>query len=359
MNPDTLLERAQHESNPLIDGDKAIFLWQGESAPYLIGDFNDWGRGPAGAAVLEPAGRGLWWHCLPLPENAYIEYIFTHDPDDESERLFDPLNTRLVANGFGKKNNYFRMPDAVATPYADFRGGTLQGTITRHSIYHPELLIGDRRDVWLFHPPVTDPVPLLVILDGRDYLRRANITHIVTNLMNERLIAPLALAMIDNARENRFVEYYTSEATLDVLIELVLPLAHQHIKLLDLDEHPGAYGVLGAQLAGEMALYAGLRRPDIFGKVGMQSGAFALGENALLRLLIERFPVAPVNIWQNIGCYDPYLEINRNLHWLLVRQGYPVTYRETPTGHNVTAWRDLMPQMLATLYGAHVPVATA
>jgi S-formylglutathione hydrolase FrmB len=35
-----LLERVRPEGNPLIDGETATFLWQGESAPQLIDDLH-------------------------------------------------------------------------------------------------------------------------------------------------------------------------------------------------------------------------------------------------------------------------------------------------------------------------------
>ena len=354
MKPNTMLDRALNNSTPIIDGNNAMFLWHGESAPYLIGDFNDWGRSPAGAAIMERLDNGLWGYCVSLPIDAYMEYIFTYNLDNESERYFDPLNPRSVANGFGKKNNYFRMPKSQATSYATYRKGVRQGVITRHSIYDTDLLVGDRRDVWLFHPPVDHPVPLLVILDGRDYIRHAGIAHIVTNLMYEGLIEPLALALVDNARDNRFVEYYNSESTLDVLTELVIPLASQYIHLQDLTEMPGAYAVMGASWAGQMALYAGLRKPNIFGKVAIQSGTFKLGSDTLLNQLVERNKPAPVNIWQGVGCYDPNLMVNQRVYHCLMDRGYDVSYHEVAAGQNLTAWRDTLPDLLQTLYGVGI-----
>jgi hypothetical protein len=47
----SLLERAQAEGTPLVDGEQVTFVWAGERPPILIGDFNGWnGENPA---VLE------------------------------------------------------------------------------------------------------------------------------------------------------------------------------------------------------------------------------------------------------------------------------------------------------------------
>ena len=60
-------------------------------------------------------------------------------------------------------------------------------------------------------------------------------------------------------------------------MECVLPLAAERLRLLDARTLPGAYGVLGVSMGGLMALYLGLRLPQVFGRVLSQSGAFWSG----------------------------------------------------------------------------------
>lgn len=71
-------------------------------------------------------------------------------------------------------------------------------------------------------------------------------TVIVDNLIAQKRIRPVALAMLHNGGRVRFVEYGCSDVTLALLVETVLPLARQHLKLVDIKKHPGSYGVLGA-----------------------------------------------------------------------------------------------------------------
>ena len=57
MNQDALA-RAKPEGNPLIDGNLVTFVWERESAPLLIGDFDGWeGSNPA---VLEGVSPNTW-----------------------------------------------------------------------------------------------------------------------------------------------------------------------------------------------------------------------------------------------------------------------------------------------------------
>lgn len=354
MINDHILERIHNEGSPLIEGDQVTLIWEGESPPQLIGDFNNWGGGLTGTVKLSMAMPGVWAYTITLPRDAYVEYVFTYDPEDQEQRLLDPLNNRQVSNGMGKFNNYFTMPDARHTKLANFRSGTPQGYVTRHALFHDYLVMGNRRDVWFYQPPTDQPAPLVVVFDGKDYLRRAEITQIIANMMADGLIQPVALAMIDNAKNERYTEYNSCESLLMAITELLIPMAQRQLTLIDIEKNPGAFGVLGASMGGNMALYAGLRLPHIFGKVISQSGAFQfsiIDEAPLLKEMVQHFPTRPIKIWQDVGKLEWLLDENRQMHQLLTEKGYDVTYREFSAGHNFTAWRDMLPDAFTTLFG--------
>ncbi len=108
----TLLDRALH-SNPVLDGDRVTFVWQGDSPPQLIGDMTEWEWGsPIELTQVDP---DVWTHTLTLPQDAYIEYAFW----DGQQRVTDPLNGNVTPNGLGHENHYLYMPgaeDAGLTP---------------------------------------------------------------------------------------------------------------------------------------------------------------------------------------------------------------------------------------------------
>jgi hypothetical protein len=113
---------------PYISGDTATFLWQGASPPELIGDFNGWDR--SRAPVFDRDGPERWMVHIRLPSDAYIEYIYLLD----GEHTLDPANPRRVSNGFHKYNNYFYMPGAAATPWAQRQPKVPRGLVSQYEL---------------------------------------------------------------------------------------------------------------------------------------------------------------------------------------------------------------------------------
>ena len=191
----------------------------------------------------------------------------------------------------------------------------------------------------------------MLVYDGPDYQRRASLTTVVDNLIAAGRIQPIALAMVANGRDARTSEYGSSEGSMVWLQEVVLPLAREHLSLVDVDEAPGAFGVLGASMGGLMSLYTALRMPGMFGRVLSQSGAFHIGSYVTGVVdLVQHLPVQPLRIWMDVGRYEWLLQSNREMHTLLRSRGYDVTYNEYNGGHAYVAWRDDLVQGLQDLY---------
>jgi len=351
----SILQRAKEHGNPVIDGDTATFVWEGESAPELIGDFNAWGQSATGAGYMSQVSHRVWTYSITLPQDSYIEYVFTSDPDDDNARVLDPLNRRQVSNGIGNVNNHFLMTQGKHTELDHFIPGVAQGFVSRHTINHDYLVLGGRRDVWLYKPPTSEAVPLLMVYDGKDYMRLADIAQIVANMIALGQIRPIAMALVDNAKEARFMEYNCSETLLMAVTQLVLPMAYTHLNLIDHETTPGAFGVMGASMGGLMAMYTGMRLPHIFGKVISQAGAFSLHVDkidSIVYKLIKDASKKELDIWMDVGRFDSLLESNRALRELLHARGYDVRYQEYNAGHNYTIWSDWLVEALKAMFPA-------
>lgn len=351
--PQDWLARAQAQGAPVIDDHTATFVWQGDEPPLLRGDWNDWSE----TAVLawervkgggkRPPGGAVWTATLELAPDAYMEYCLGTD----AERVDDPFNPRRVSNGMGKYNHYFYMPQGGPTPLARRNRAAPRGELVQLDLPTHMMVAGQKRRLVLYRPMTADPVPLMLVYDGTDFLRRASLATLVDNLIAQGRIQPIALAMLANGRGARMAEYGGSDATLAFVHEMVLAAARQHLDLIDITVQPGAFGVMGASMGGLMALATGLRMPHIFGRVLSQSGAFHLGAYATTALeMAEHSPVRPLRIWMDVGRYEWLVDSNRRTHALLRARGYDVIYREYNAGHSYTAWRDDLWRGLEALY---------
>lgn len=341
-----LLERARIEKTPLLSGDQATFVWAGEHTPVLAGDMTGWKpwETVAGGQQMKEVTPGVWTCTLTLPADAYAEYIYFLD----GQRVYDPFNPRRVPNGFGEKNNCLYMPQAPRSRLFRRQRGVPSGTM-RQQLFQSMRLAGGRRLIRLYQPAVGGPYTLLVVLDGKDYFQRARLTTLADNLIHQRTIPPLAIALLDNARESRFAEYGCSEALVGFIAQELVPWVASHVSLV---QQSGAHCVLGASLGGLAALWLGVRLPEIFGRVFSQAGGFSLGFTKELGLttilrLSERLPL---RIYMDCGRFDPLVESNRAMKGLLDARGYEVTYQEFNAGHNYPAWREDLAAGLEWLY---------
>ncbi|MGZ3457539.1 MAG: alpha/beta hydrolase-fold protein [Archangium sp.] len=347
MDATTLEKRARTEGAPVIDGEQATFVWRGRRPVSVLGDFQNWSGEPI---ALQQVAPGLWAHTLTLPRDTYVEYALL---DAKGRQVRDSLNSkRLVSNGFGDFNHFFHMPESRPTPLAQRQRGVVRGTVTRHLVETQELCVGRMRPVFLYAPPTAEPCPLVVVFDGPDFLRRAKLPTLVDNLIAQGRIRPIALAMVANGGAARTVEYSCSEATVLFLLHKVLPLARKELRLREESREPGVHAVLGASLGGLMALYTGLRAPEVFGHVLSQSGAFSVwGHDFAVFDLARRAPSRPLDVWMDCGHFEALVEGNRRILPVLQQSGHRAEYREYHGGHNYPAWRDDVWRGLEWLFG--------
>jgi enterochelin esterase family protein len=355
---ESLLERARRGGTPLIEGESAIFVWAGEGdPPLLIGDFTDWSASPL---TLTEDTPGVWMARVTLPVDAYVEYSFvrryrTPDaPRELDERVSDAFNPRVTWNGLKAVNHTFAMPGFIPSPLTVRDARTLRGRLSEYTLDAGMLLSGAHRTVVLYQPPTSQPVPLVVVWDGMDYLERAALNIVVDNLIAAGRIRPIALAMIDNAGAGRFSEYAMNESTVTFAVRRLLPFAREHLALLDEVQQPGCHGVMGASMGGLMALYTGLRAPETFGHVISQSGAFFIDparQTMLIDDLVRLQAPPPLRIWQDVGTLEWLLEGNRAMHRLLHERSYDVIYHEYSGGHNYFMWGQMLGRALEAVYG--------
>jgi len=128
---DPTAQRAFQSGNPVVHGNRATFIWEGDSAPQLISDTTEWENRPrhfkrVSSALKTSSDETIWSCSLTLPRDAYIEYAF-YNPISQ-EKFLDPLNARTVSNGMGSRNNFFYMPETMPSPFSMRRAEVRSGT---------------------------------------------------------------------------------------------------------------------------------------------------------------------------------------------------------------------------------------
>jgi enterochelin esterase-like enzyme len=355
-------------TNPRVDDRGATFTWHGAApAPVVVGSWCDWD--PARGMALRRSGDG-WAGRVELPPDAYVEYGLLRD----GITVPDPGNPATVDNGVGGRNHRFWMPGARrrAIELARRRvprGEVVATTVNLGWLAAPPL---DRRvALYVPHATVADSarrheLPLLVVLDGLDYLRRGRLNRILDALIADGRMAPVAACFIDDAGPARPAEYAANDFTVTALAEVVVPAAIERLGLAAQAAAAGAgrAAILGSSLGGLMALHAGVRRPDLFGRVIAQSTA-ALTEDlkvggrliprirSTLLALIEASPAPPIHLWLDAGDLEGLAEQNDRLAALLARRGFAVEYRRFPGGHDQTSWAESLVDALPATFPPH------
>jgi enterochelin esterase family protein len=135
-------------------------------------------------------------------------------------------------------------------------------------------------------------------------------------------------------------------------------------------EDPDDTAIGGFSLGAAVAALTALRRPDIFGKVLAQSGAFRQrmptqrAEPNALAAIFAASPRVQLKWYLDVGLYDnvvagPIDEMaldesntagNRHFRDVLVAKGYDVVYREVGGGHSPLHWRATLPDALVSLF---------
>ncbi len=137
----------------------------------------------------------------------------------------------------------------------------------------------DRR-VWIYTSPDYSAsshgaYDLLVCFDGGEYLDEIPLPRILDDLLARGKAGPFVGVLIDNGTSaRRLADLANHDRFVGFLAEEVLPWARQRWRVT---RDPHRTIVAGPSAGGLAAAYVAFRRPDLFGNVLSQSGAFWRG----------------------------------------------------------------------------------
>ena len=344
------------QSFPLVEPGRVIFVYRGEADEVILR------RWISGFDTALPMNRGegsdLWMLAMDLPDRSRFEYKFEVVRNGHRELLLDPLNpvtaqdpfgANSVCQGFGYERPEWTWPDP----------GAPEGSLDRMRVN--SRAFDSRREAQVYLPARFRPsrrYPLLVVHDGLDYLRYAELKTVLDNLIH-RLEIPALIAVLTQSPD-RLVEYTGDERHARFLVEELIPAAARKYPLIDDRQHRG---LMGASLGGVATLHAASLYPETFGSLLLQSGSFAFSDlghhkrdpvfDPVVRF-VNSYRRQPFRLADKIhvscGIFESLIYENRTIVPLLQAQGMQVKFEEARDAHNWENWRDRLRSALTWLY---------
>lgn len=243
------------------------------------------------------------------------------------------------------------MPDAPAQPWLRPREVGARGTVTAHRV--ASRVLGNERTVHMYSPPGDPggPLPVLVVLDGDDWLRRLGIASTLDNLIAEQRIPPSVALLVSTIDvRTRWEELGAHRPFLQFLTDELLPWVAVRAPVTS---RADASVLVGRSLGALSCLYAGAHVPDRFGALLCQSASLwhpVDGDRRIHDLYAHSHP--PVKVYLEVGRDEwVLLDDHRRLRHVLARGGHDVTYREYSGGHDIVCWRGSLADGLMSLLG--------
>lgn len=305
-----------------------------ERAAYIIADFTDWKQAPM--PIMGPL-------TLEFPEGSYIEYAFL---DADRKPLADPDNLCVPEYPWHSYDRYVTLPhNTFKRPP---RSQPLRGKLLTHTF--ASQFLGGKRTCFVYEPPVP-PTTTLYVQDGGGYCHGLKFHTVVDALLALDRIQPLRLVMLEP--EDRHAEYWLSEKYEAFLLTEVLPEVDR------LYGETKARATWGASLGGLTAIWLAWKHPELFTKVGSQSGCFKAhpdGGNEYQdpEWFTEQFAQTnplPLRLYLQTGQIEWLLAANRRFAAILAEKGYAHKYEELPSGHGWATWEQGLVPGLEYLFG--------
>ena len=276
---------------------------------YVAGSFNNWQPAAAGYFLARQAD-GTYQLTLPATVRGPQEFKFTRGSwaTGEADASYKPVANRRADVGVGPATLSFQVMN-----WQDQRPGGAPAAARLHTLaanvqvladsFRLPQLHGRARRVWLYLPPgyaknKHKRYPVLYLQDGQ------NVFDAATSFSGEwgvdETLNQLAasgqdpsgciVVAIDNGGERRLDEYSPwvnaeykkggeGNPYTDFLALTLKPYIDAHYRTRPDAAHTG---IAGSSMGGLIALYAGLKYPQVFGRVGAFSPAIWFAKDSML-----------------------------------------------------------------------------
>lgn len=370
-----------------IDGDTdnslVTFVWRGDAETknvFLQSNIYTWVL--PRRQLTNIANTDIWYLTAKVKNDARFTYQFSvndprlafPDPYDWFQIKVNYLNDPLDKNKFvypkdeDDPNDYeseaslFYMPESPKTPYKLADEKVKKGTLEKLNL-KSEILSNERR-VWFYKPNGYTPAkkyPLIVFLDGVDYLNNIPAPTILDNLIAQGKIPPVVAVFVavplgGGIREK---EYYGNPQFVDFISKELMPLVNSK---LSVTKKPSETMLVGLSASGTAAGFAALKHPERFGKVIMQSPTLWWGfdyygaDGEWLNAQYIAAEKKKIGFYMEIGTYEGLPSTRRgrpnafhsvrHFRDILKLKGYEYIYEEFSGAHEYVNWGESLPDAL-------------
>ncbi len=263
---------------------------------YVAGTFNQWN--PADPAFELNRNGDVASLTIAQMDTGDIAFKFTLGSwaSGETQGGFDAPN-RIVRVAGGPQT-YASSVEGWASAASD-RPSTASASVSvlDSAFAMPQLGRMRRVQVWLpsGYADSNARYPVLYVHDGQNVFDAATTSYGTEWRMDETLdslSAHVIVVAIDHGVDHRLDEYGPfandvygggqGEAYVAFLTETFKPHIDERFRTLPDAQHTG---ILGSSMGGLISLYAGLTRPDVFGRAGVFSPSLWFAENQMLDLV--------------------------------------------------------------------------
>ena len=227
----------------------------------------------------------------PLNKNTFVYLKDADDPDDSRSEV-----------------SLLEMPSSSKSPFKIADEKIKKGRLEKLN-FKSEILANERR-VWFYTPNGYTPnkkYPLIVFLDGVDYLNNIPSPTILDNLIAAGKIPPVVAVFVATpfGAGIREKEYYGSLQFVDFMMKELIPFVNSKMSVT---KKPSETTIVGLSASGVAAGFVALKNPERFGNVIMQSPALWWGFD-----YYRRWRMVDGTIYQCGKKEDSFLYGNRHI----------------------------------------------
>lgn len=285
------------------------------------------------------------------------------------QRLFRLAFVALAWNGIITPAGAQQFKDEIIGTEVNRRmpeNGVAAGKFSRYVIF--DSTYRRPRRIWMYTPPGYrergKPNNLLVVFDGEDYFNAIPLPMILDTLLAAKKTQPFVAMFVDDSIGQARSADLSNRAKFAVFVgRQLMPWVRKN---WNVTKKPDRTIIGGFSNGGLGASYVAFRRPDLFGNVISQSGAFWRGDEGEstpgewltsqygsdkkrdIRFVVD---VGERETMTSRGENAPtMIEVNRRFRDALIAKGYKVTYEEVKDGvHSEVTWAPRFPLGLIEL----------